>query len=335
MASITKSLSRTIPFCTLFFAIQTAPLMAQTDVATTDVVDGVAAVVNQDIITFSQVRELIGSRERALQSTASGQELADKVRELRQGAINDLVDRQLILQEFKKNKFQIPNHYIEERIQQIIREDFGGDRQAFVRTLQAQNFTLARFRELERDKIIVQAMRSHKLQENLIISPSKLHEAYNSAKSEFTTPEQVKLRMILINKDGEATNPDQADPKKTLADEVRTKLAKGAQFDEMAQKYSEDSSRENGGDWGWVDRKTLNEKLSQVAFSLKPKQISPVIPYEDAYYILTVDEKKAAYTKPMHEVRNDLEKKLSTDQKEEIQKQWIEDLRKKAYIKVY
>ena len=104
--------------------------------AAPDVVDGVAALVNNDVITFSQVRELVGPRERSLRNTYSGQELVNKVREARLGALNDLIDRQLILQEFKKKEFSIPTHLIDERVDGIVREDFGGDRQAFVRTLQ-------------------------------------------------------------------------------------------------------------------------------------------------------------------------------------------------------
>src|SRR5439155_11680457 len=96
-----------------------------------EVLNGIAAVVNGDVITFSQVRELTGARERALRDSLKGEELVNKIKELRVQAINDLIDRQLILQEFKKNKFTIPEYVIDDRIQTIIREEFGGDRQAF------------------------------------------------------------------------------------------------------------------------------------------------------------------------------------------------------------
>ena len=67
-----------------------------------EVIDGIAAIVNNDVVTISQVRELIGARERSLREMYRGQELEDKIKEMRLSAINDLVDRQLILQEFKK-----------------------------------------------------------------------------------------------------------------------------------------------------------------------------------------------------------------------------------------
>src|SRR5713101_5048047 len=87
------------------------------------ILDGVAAVVQgqgaskSDVITYSQVRELVGAREKALRdSGAQGKELVEKLNEIRTAALNDLVDRQLILQEFEKNKFNIPDYVIDDHI---------------------------------------------------------------------------------------------------------------------------------------------------------------------------------------------------------------------------
>ena len=303
--------------------------------AAPDVVDGVAALVNNDVITFSQVRELVGPRERSLRSTYSGQELVNKVREARQGALNDLIDRQLILQEFKKKEFAIPGHLIDERVESIIREDFGGDRQAFVRTLQAQGFTMTKFREAERDKIIVQAMRYQNASPDFIVSPGKIDQLYLSQKPEYTTPEQVHLWMISIDK-STTVGKGETDPQMGMAKEIRTKLVdQKAKFDEMARLYSQDSSRQAGGDWGWVDRKTLNETLTNAAFKLDVNKISPILENGNSYYILKVTERKAEYTKPLTDVRPDLEKKLFSEERARKQDQWVAGLREKAFIKTF
>ncbi len=299
-----------------------------------EVVDGVAAVVNGDVITFSQVRELVAPRERALRATLSGQALIDKVKEARLGALNDLIDRQLILQEFKKKEFVIPERIINERIETIVREEFGGDRQAFVRTLAAQGFTMTKFRDAERDKVIVQAMRFQNVKNDFIVSPTKEDQAYNKSKDQFTTPEQIHLFMIAINR-GQGLAKGEIDPQKSLAEEIRDKLQKGARFDSLAQMYSEDSSKSNGGDWGWIDTKTLNENLTKIAFRLEPKKVSPVVEMGNAYYILMVSEKKNAYTKPFNDVRGDIEKRLTSEERQRMQKQWIDSLRKTAFIKLY
>ena len=298
-----------------------------------DVVDGVAALVNNDVITFSQVRELVTPRERSLRGQFNGQELADKVRDARRGALQELIDRQLIIQEFKKKEFQIPQRFVDERVDTIIREEFGGDRQAFIRTLQAQGYTLTKFREAEREKIIVQAMRYQNVKTDMIVSPLKIDALYTTSKPDLTTPEQVHLWMIAVNK-GTAVGSD-GDPQKAVAKEIRDKLAGGAKFEDLAKLYSDDSSRSSGGDWGWIDRKTLNESLTNAAFRLETNKISPVIDQGPAYYIMKISERKAAYTKPLADVRPDIEKKINSAERERMQEQWVATLRKKAFIKIF
>ena len=235
-------------FCKKLSAIVVAALFAApcVSISEEEVLDGVAAVVNGDVITFSQVRELVGARERSLREMYKGQELIEKIKETRLSAIKDLIDRQLVLQEFTKNKFSIPDHIVDDHIQTIIREEFGGDRAAFIRTLQAQGYTMERFRNSERDKIIVQAMRQKSVSTNLMISPQKVDEYYATHREEFSDKDLVKLRMIVL-KEGASS-----ESLKKLAEEIRGKIEAGGDFAKLAQMYSQDSTQESGGDWGWV-----------------------------------------------------------------------------------
>lgn len=303
-----------------------------------EIVDGVAAIVNNDVITISQVRELVGARERSLREVYTGQELQDKVKEMRLAALKDLIDRQLILQEFKKMQEKganIPDYVIDDRVQTIIREEFGGDRGAFVRTLQAQGYTLTRFKEIEREKIIVQAMRQSKVDNNFVISPTQIQAYYNKNKMAYATPEQVKLRMIVVREGSSGGDIPDVGSKKDLAGEIREKISGGAEFDRMAEMYSEDeSTREVGGDWGWVERNTLNEQLTTVAFSLRPGEVSPVVQVGNTYYILTVEAKKNATIKPISDVRDEIEKNLIQQERLKTQQRWLDTLRAKAYIKI-
>lgn len=325
-----------MPCCSLRFPKLLLPLLAalllngSDEVRAQEVLDGIAAVVNGDVITFSQVRELVAATERSLKNTYKGKELVDKITETRKNAVKDLVDRQLILQEFKRLKATIPEFVLEDRIQTIIREEFGGDRAAFLRTLQAQGYTITRFREVEMEKIIVQAMRQKSVKSDITIPPTAVAEYYKEHREEYSTPEQVKLRMIVIKKD----SLDPSGPK-AMAAEIRTKVESGAEFDKLAQMYSEDSTQESGGDWGWIDRKTLNEELTKAAFSLKPGEVSKVLEMGDNYYLLYSEARKKTTTKPIAEVREEIEKKLLQTERQKLQQKWLDGLRKKAFIKTY
>ncbi len=327
-----------IRFSPFFLSLAALALLASvaTLPAAEEVINGIAAIVNGDVVTFSQVRELVASQEKSASEIYRGEELQSKVKVMREHAVRDLIDRNLILQEFRKKEFNIPSYIVDDSIQRIIRQEFGGDRAAFVKTLQSQGYTMARFRDNEKNKITVQAMRQSKTSENVIVSPVKIREYYEQHRVAYSTPAQVKLRMIVLKEGASSENGDASSSisKKQMAAEIREKLTGGAEFDRLAQMYSEDSTNESGGDWGWVERTTLNEELAKVVFSLKPSEISPVLPLDNAYYILMAEAVKPAVTKPLSEVQQEIVQKLIQEEKLKTQERWLKELREKAYIKI-
>jgi peptidyl-prolyl cis-trans isomerase SurA len=302
-------------FCSVAFAEEEA-----------QVVDGIAAIVNGDVITYSQVRQLSAPREKVLRQQLTGKELESKL------ALKDLIDRRLVIQAFKKESYEIPDHIVDQRMHDIIRESFGGDRNTFIKTLEAQNFTLGEFKEKETERIMVQAMRSHNIKTNSIISPTKIEDYYKKHRDEFSTKEQIKLRLIMIQGQKDTAT---AASQKSLAEEVLGKLASGAEFAQTAQLYSEDSTRENGGDWGWIEHNTLAAPLEKFAFNMPVGRISNIIEYAGNYYILKVEDKHGGTTKSLAEARSDIEKKLLQEEAQGIQERWIASLRAKAYIKTF
>ena len=322
IALIAACLANVSPICRAAYAAQPEA----------EVVDGVAAVVNGEVITYSQVRGVVGPREKLLRAQFRGDELLRKVKEARQAALQDLIDRQLIIQAFKKENYQIPDHFIEERMHDIVRTDFGGDRNTFIKTLEAQNYTMGEFKKMETEKMIVQAMRGKNVKLAVIASPAKVEEYYKAHRDDFTSKAQVKLRLIMVPSHASDGN---AAAQRAMADEIFGKLVKGAEFERMAQLYSEDSTREKGGDWGWIERKTLAAPLEKVAFSLQPGKFSNVIEFSGNYYILKVEDRHGGDTKSLADARADIEKKLVQEEAQNLQEKWLASLRSKAYIKTF
>jgi len=320
------------PFAIALLALAGLPILRAASAAEPQIVDGIAAIVNGEVITYSQVRALSAPREKLLRSQFTGNELENKLLELRQLALKDLIDRRLVIQAFKKESYQIPDHFVDQRMQEIMRESFGGDRNTFIKTLEAQNYTLGEFKEKEMERMIVAAMRSHNVKTNSIVSPTKIEDYYRKHHEEFTTKEEIKLRMIMISGQKDTAS---APAQKALAEEVLGRLASGAEFDRTAQVYSEDSTRDNGGDWGWIERNTLAAPLEKFAFNMPVGRISNIIEYAGNYYILKVEDKHGGTTRSLSEARSDIEKKLLQVEAQGIQERWIASLRAKAYIKTF
>ena len=165
-----------------------------------EIIDGVAAIVNDKVITYSEVRGFVQPVAQQLRRNFSGQDLVDQVRKAEMDALDQLIERALIIQEFKEKGYKIPETSIEQQINDIISSDYGGNRAAFVKTLEAENLTLSQYRDQVRERVIIQAMRSHKTQQTIVVSPYKMEKYYNENLDQYKIGEQIKLRMIFIKR---------------------------------------------------------------------------------------------------------------------------------------
>jgi parvulin-like peptidyl-prolyl isomerase len=181
-----------------------------------------------------------------------------------------------------------------------------------------------------RDQYIESALRNQNVQREIIISPYKVETYYNAHLEDFKVDDQVKLRMIVLTK----TTADDTNTIK-LAREIQTKIKEGATFPEMATVYSQGSQQHQGGDWGWVEPAKLRPELATVAATLKPGETSDAIDTADSIYLMFVEDKKTAHAKPLADVRAEIEKSLRTQQQAQLQKQWIDGLKKKTFIRYF
>ena len=306
--------------------------------------DGIAAIVNGKVITFSEVKRQVHDAEQSLvDSGLQGGELMDRVKELRLEALKALIERELIIQEFDGKGYFLPDNVVEDQINDIVRTKFDGDRVAFIRTLKAGGKTLDQFKRDQRDALVVRIMRQKFVSEEVIVSPFKIEQYYFENATKFATAEQVRLAMIFFKRteameDGEKKAEDitkKADPQYDLALEVLLKLDGGANFAELASTYSQGPASTEGGDLGWVSRDTLRKELADIAFRLNPEQHSRVIETDDGFYILKIYDRKRAGIKAIEEVRSEIENQLLVEERRKTQEQWLNRLRGKAYIKMF
>ncbi|MEZ5404621.1 MAG: peptidyl-prolyl cis-trans isomerase [Verrucomicrobiia bacterium] len=314
-----------------------APLVAQNT-------DGIAAVVNGKVITFSEVKRQVQDAEQALSDSGlQGGELMDRVKEIRLEALRALIERELIIQEFNSKGYFLPDNVVEDQVYDIVRTKFDGDRVAFIKTLKAMGKTLDQFKQDQRDSLVVRIMRQKFVSEEVIVSPFKIEEYYFENASKFATPDQVRLSMIFFKRTSPPENSDTnaseiskpSDPQYDLALETLLKLEAGENFADLASTYSEGPASADGGDLGWVSRDTLRKELADIAFKLNPEQNSQVIETDDGYYILKVEERKRAGIKPIEDARSEIESQLLVEERRKTQEQWLNRLRSKAYIKMF
>lgn len=296
-----------------------------------EVVNGIAAIVHDSIITYEDVESEIVRNEPTLRAKFGDQPLVyrQKIRDLEREQIEILVERQLILHDFKTAGYNLPESIIEEIIKERIREKYG-DRVTLQKTLQAQGTTYESYKQSVRDQFIVEQMRIKNVSSaELIISPYKIETYYQANLDTYKLGDQVKLRTILLLK----ASHDEGVSR--LVKEIHTKLTNGAPFAEMAAIYSDGSQSSQGGDWGWVERKVLREDLANVAFSMKPGQLSEVLEKAEGYYVMLVEEARPAHVRRLSEVRDDIEGILKSRERNRLQNKWLDRLKNKSFIRYF
>lgn len=299
--------------------------------AKTELANAVAVIVNDAVITYIDIERYIEPSMELLyrQYGDKPQVYEEKVAAVRHDGTEQLVERQLILSDWKTSGYNLPESFLDDEVRDRIRDKFG-DRLTLTKTLQAQGITYERFRQQIREDIIVGVLRNKNVSSSIIISPQKLETYYDKNREKFKQADQIKLRMIVLNES--SSNPDGA---KKLAEEIRGKIKEGSTFKEMASIYSEGSQRTSGGDWGWVERSVLRKELADIAFSLKVGELSDVVHIEKSYYLMLVEEKKASQFQTLSEVRDEIEKTLVAEERTRLQKKYIEKLKSKSFVRYF
>ena len=299
--------------------------------AQTAVVDGVKGVVSARVVTFSEVEDYSRPAADTLRRQYSAQPdvFQQKLNDTLNDSLEQLVERALILKSFDTDGYKLPEAVVDELVQERIRERFG-DRVTFMKTLQAQGMTVEQFRKQVREQYIESALRNQNVQREVFISPYKIESYYKANPDEFRLEDQIKLRMIVLTK----ASPDDTNVIK-LAREIQAKIKDGTPFTEMAAIYSQGSQQHQGGDWGWVQRSVLRKELADIAFTMTPGTVSDLVDTPDTCYLMFVEDKHASHVRPLLDVATEIEKILRLKQQAKLQKDWIEGLKKKTFIRYF
>ena len=169
------------------------------------------------------------------------------------------------------------------------------------------------FRQPEKRDVALLVADEQKIASTIEVPEAQLRAAYNSRRAEFQTPERVHVEHILLK----TTDKSKAEIDKihAQAEDILKQLKNGANFADLAKKYSEDpGSAEKGGDLGWIVRGQTVKNFENAAFTLQPNQLSNVITTEYGFHILKVLEKQQARIQPFEEVKD----KLAADVKKQL-----------------
>lgn len=293
-------------------------------------IDGYAATVNDRVITVGDVLTAMEPVRQQLQILADGEELERRLSEAYETILESLIERALIIEEFKAQGGTIPDRIVDDYINQVISDRFT-NRVTLLKALQEQRLTWEEWRNEMRDRLVVNQMRQREVSARVVITPQQEREAYERDIERYTTPEEVWVRLIGLQKGMDA---EEHAIKKAEAERLRERILAGEDFAAIARTESEGPKASDGGDQGWRKPEEYSGELAEIIRTLEPGQVSPVVETAEMYFLVKVEGRKKAAIVPFEDVRAQIQEQLRRQEEERLYKMWIEQLRNKHHVQV-
>lgn len=158
-----------------------------------------------------------------------------------------------------------------------------------------------------------------KLFEGIVVSDDEAKKFYEENPGQFSQPEQIRARHILVSDDAEM---------KKVTDE----LATGAKFEDVAQKYSTCPSKAQGGDLGFFGKGQMVPEFEKAAFELEPGKVSEPVKTQFGVHVIRVEEKKASSAVPYDDVKDQLKSYLLNQKRTDKYQQELKTLKEKYKV---
>ena len=258
----------------------------------------------------------------------------DRYKILQSNILDSILVLKVIESYGNKNGFKVNKEDIDAEYAKIVANYNSEDE--FLQYLKDKKVSIAFLREQLKNQILRDKI-FNKITEDVNVSQKEVEDYYNENIEElFTVPEQVKVSHILIKfniPEGQELNDS---IKKEAMEKILTvqkELSNGAEFAELAKKYSEDTiSAENGGDIGFISKGQTVPEFEKSAFSLGINEVSQVIETYYGYHIIKVTDKKEEYIKKFEEVKDTINKYLLNNKQMEKWQAFITEIVKNSKI---
>ena len=329
--------SRTSPLWTrqvtltiaLYLGFATSALMSSAVHA--KVVDRVVAVVNDDVITLSELQELIIPLQMRLQSIADPLKRAELLREQTQQALDQLIGQRLLVQVAQEQGVTVSDEQVEGHLQSVMRQQGWGEAE-LTQYLSAQGMTRDDLKAQSHDFLMQQHVTQRNLAGKMQVTDSDLKSAYQDLLTERKAEARVEGAHIILPV---ASGTDAAGEAATkqLANELLSRAQKGEAFGDLARQYSKGSGASNGGDLGVITRGSgLPQELEEAFFTLKQGEVAGPIRTAFGYHVIKVTRIEAQAPPSFEELRPQLEGRLRQERFQSALKEWLEKLKAGAFI---
>jgi len=299
--------------------------------ARAELVDRVAAVVNNDVITLSEVEKRAAPELARIDQETSGAERGQKRAAAMKRTLDTMIDEKLVDNELKELKVTIGDKEVDAAIDEV-KKSYNLNDEQLQQAVAREGYTLAEYREQMRKQIGRYKLISEKVRKNVKVSDADVQTEYDRMTRAEGEDYEVHVRHILIAVPRNASQAQVEQARRKAAAVAVEAREPGVDFAELAKKRSEGSSSSDGGDLGFFKRGTMVPEFERVAFNLKTGEVSEPVRTQFGWHVLKLEEIRKLGMKPLAEVRPEIEERLRRAQADRLTSQYMETLRNAAVV---
>ena len=280
--------------------------------------DGIAAIVNADVIMISDLQAAMADEIVRLKARHEGETFRKRLVQKQYEVLNLMIERKLQLQEAAAKGMTITDEEVDkawEYVQKNPNVAPGG---------------VARSKDAIREEMTLQRLADFEVQRRILVPFEEIRTYYHEQERQFTTPPQYHLRQILLV-------PKQDESRDTVrerAEGLEKQLREGAKFAELAAIYSDGPARDSGGDLEFVRKEDLLTPLGTALDELAQGERSPVIETDIGMHILLRGERREGTPQPFDTVKDSIQSQLYQKKLRRASEAWLSSLKDKSYIDI-
>jgi len=280
------------------------------------VVDRVVAVVNDEIITMSDLQ-----REEALRKHEAGRN--DRL------ILEDMIDRKLQMAAAKRTGMDVTDKELDEAVADIIKRN-KMDMLQFTMALSKEGLTLEQYRAELREQITLSRLFNKYVRSGVNVDEAEARAFYQNNPKTYSLPEEIRVRQIFLSLPDKAA-PEQAAAVREKAQSVYARAQKGEDFIRLVREVSQGATASQDGDLGFMQRGDALPEIEEAARPLKPGDSSSPFLCAGGYNIIKLEEVRTQ-VRPFEKVKDEIMKTLYEQKVENTYRSWLQALRGESHI---
>lgn len=297
------------------------------------VVEEIIARVNNDIITRSELDKAKAQDADGARDQCSGrctpEQLQMAVEDAEKYALRDLIDQSLLAQRGKDMDINVEPEVVKQ-LDQIRQQNKLKDLDELEKAVSSQNINWDDFKSNIRNHLLTQEVIRREVGSHINVSHDEMMKYYEDHKKDFIRPEQVALSAIEIKTEGKKES--EIPELKAKAQKLHDRVKDGEDFGELAKRFSDGATAQQGGFLGVYKRGELSKELEDTVFKMKKNEMTDVIETKQGFLVLKVLEHYDEGQQSFDKVENEIQERLYSEKMEPALREYLKTLREQSYV---